>query len=213
MILLFVVYSGIFFIIKGCWFFFFFCSTGVWTQGLHPESLHEPFFCDGFSQDRVSWAICLGWFRTSILLISASWADRITGVSHWSLADVEFLHRLFVNLLRLSRNFCPLFCLCAMLYILIYVCWIIILMGLPIYVTCHFSLEAFNSLSLLYIFRVLTILCLGIFLFWPYMFGVLKASCTWMNLSFSRLGKFSAIICCLCFLYFYFASLLLLVYP
>jgi hypothetical protein len=26
-------------------FFFFFCSTGAWTQGLlHLESLHQPFF-------------------------------------------------------------------------------------------------------------------------------------------------------------------------
>jgi hypothetical protein len=26
--------------------------------------------------------ICLGWLQTSILLIAASWIDRITGVSH-----------------------------------------------------------------------------------------------------------------------------------
>jgi hypothetical protein len=25
-------------------FFFFFCGTGVWTQGLHLEPLHQPFF-------------------------------------------------------------------------------------------------------------------------------------------------------------------------
>jgi hypothetical protein len=24
--------------------FFFFCSAGVWTQGLHLEPLHQPFF-------------------------------------------------------------------------------------------------------------------------------------------------------------------------
>jgi hypothetical protein len=27
---------------------FFFCGTGVRTQGLHVEPLHHPFFCDGF---------------------------------------------------------------------------------------------------------------------------------------------------------------------
>jgi hypothetical protein len=29
------------------------------------------------------WTICLGWLQTSILLISASWVARITGVSQW----------------------------------------------------------------------------------------------------------------------------------
>jgi hypothetical protein len=29
------------------------------------------------------WTICLGWLWTSILLISASWIARITGVRHW----------------------------------------------------------------------------------------------------------------------------------
>jgi hypothetical protein len=40
-------------------------------------------FCDGFFWDRVSWTICPSWLRTLILLISASWVARITGVSHW----------------------------------------------------------------------------------------------------------------------------------
>jgi hypothetical protein len=31
--------------IKG---FFFFCGLEVWTQGLHFEPLHQPYFCDGF---------------------------------------------------------------------------------------------------------------------------------------------------------------------
>jgi hypothetical protein len=29
-------------------FFFFFLSTGAWTQGIHLEPLHQPFFCEGF---------------------------------------------------------------------------------------------------------------------------------------------------------------------
>jgi hypothetical protein len=28
--------------------FFFSCGTGVWTQGLHFEPLHQPFFVMGF---------------------------------------------------------------------------------------------------------------------------------------------------------------------
>jgi hypothetical protein len=69
--------------------FFFFCSTGVWTQGLRLEPLHPPalyFLCVmGFYEMGVSWTICLGWLQTTIILISASWVSRITGVSHWSL--------------------------------------------------------------------------------------------------------------------------------
>jgi hypothetical protein len=62
--------------------FFFFCGRGAWTQGLHFEPLHQPLFCDGCFPDRVSQAICLGWLWTAILLLSASWVARITGVSH-----------------------------------------------------------------------------------------------------------------------------------
>jgi hypothetical protein len=36
----------------------------------------------GFFWDRVSQTICPGWLRKVILLISASWVARITGVSH-----------------------------------------------------------------------------------------------------------------------------------
>jgi hypothetical protein len=32
--------------------------------------------------DRVSWTICPGWLPVTILLISASWVARITGMSH-----------------------------------------------------------------------------------------------------------------------------------
>jgi hypothetical protein len=65
-------------------FFFFFCSTRVWTQGLHLEPLHQPFlFCDSFFQDRVLQTLCRGWLQIVILLISAFWVARITGVSHW----------------------------------------------------------------------------------------------------------------------------------
>jgi hypothetical protein len=63
-------------------FFFFFWGTGVWSQDLHFESLHQPLYLWWVFQDRVSQTICLGWLRTVILLMSASWAARITGVSH-----------------------------------------------------------------------------------------------------------------------------------
>jgi hypothetical protein len=39
-------------------------------------------------QDRVSGTICLVWFQTMVLLISAAWIARMTGMSHWCLAWV-----------------------------------------------------------------------------------------------------------------------------
>jgi hypothetical protein len=81
-----------------------FCSSGDWTQGL-THAGHAPGLClflwywglksgptlwatppalfdDGFFQDRVSRTICPCWLWTMILLISASWVVRITGMSH-----------------------------------------------------------------------------------------------------------------------------------
>jgi hypothetical protein len=55
---------------------FFFCGTGVWTQGLHLDHSTSPILVKGFG-DRVSWTICLGCLRTSILLIFASRVARI----------------------------------------------------------------------------------------------------------------------------------------
>jgi hypothetical protein len=73
-------------------FSFFFFSTGAWIEyywvGLHFESPHQLSFMMGFFQGSVSWTICLGWVQTVILLISASWVARITGVSHKCLAGL-----------------------------------------------------------------------------------------------------------------------------
>jgi hypothetical protein len=71
-------------------FFLSFCGTGLWTQGLHLEPLHKPFFVI-FFWDRVCWTICPGWLRTMILLISASWEARIIGVSHRHPENFRFL--------------------------------------------------------------------------------------------------------------------------
>jgi uncharacterized membrane protein YcfT len=40
------------------------------------------FFCGEFFRDRVLHTVCLGWLWTMILLISAFWVARITGMSH-----------------------------------------------------------------------------------------------------------------------------------
>ena len=67
-------------------------------------------------------------------------------------------------------------------------------MGVPLYVTCFFSLAAFDILSLSCIFATLLTPCLGVFLFGLILFGTLCAFWTWMSVSFPSFGKFSAII-------------------
>jgi hypothetical protein len=76
-------YSGVF----CCSFCFcFICGTGVWTQGLHFEPLHQPFFVMGIfeigSHKLFAWAS----FKPQ------SWVARIPGVSHQHLAILLFLH-------------------------------------------------------------------------------------------------------------------------
>jgi hypothetical protein len=70
--------------------FFFFCGDGIWTQGLHLKPLHQPFFVKGFFEIG-SWTICPGWLWTVILLISAPWVAKITGMSHWRPAPLSSL--------------------------------------------------------------------------------------------------------------------------
>jgi hypothetical protein len=71
-----------------CLLLFFFCSPGAWTQDLYLELLHPLYFCEGVFKIESCRTVCLGWPRTTIFLISASWVARITGVSHecWLLA-------------------------------------------------------------------------------------------------------------------------------
>jgi hypothetical protein len=54
----------------------------------------------------------------------------------------------------------------------------VILMGLPFYAICFFSLTAFNIVSLFSMLVALMIICCGEFLFWSSLFGMLEASCT-----------------------------------
>jgi len=67
-------------------------------------------------------------------------------------------------------------------------------MGFPLYVTCSFSLAAFNILSLCLISVSLINMCLDVFLLGFILWGTLCTSWTWLTISFPMLGKFSIII-------------------
>ena len=68
------------------------------------------------------------------------------------------------------------------------------LMGVPLYVICHFPLAPFNILSLSLIFVNLVTMCLNVFLLGFILPGTLCAPWIWLTVSFSMFGKFSAII-------------------
>ena len=70
----------------------------------------------------------------------------------------------------------------------------VILMGIPLWVICCFSLAAFNICSLCLIFVNLINMCLGVFHLGFILFGTLRVSWTWVIISFPILGKFSTII-------------------
>jgi hypothetical protein len=61
------------------------------NSGTTPWATPPALFYDGSFWDRVSQTICPGWSQTEILLISASWVVRITGLSHQCLAIARYL--------------------------------------------------------------------------------------------------------------------------
>ena len=67
-------------------------------------------------------------------------------------------------------------------------------MGVLLYVICHFSLVAFNNLSLSLIFISLTTMCVRVSVLGFILPGTLCTSWTWLAISFPMLGSFSSII-------------------
>ena len=79
-------------------------------------------------------------------------------------------------------------------------------MRFPLYATCHFSLAAFNIISLFSLYSLIS-MCVGLFLLEFILYGTLCASWTLLAISFSMLGKFSTIISSKSFSYpFFFSS-------
>ena len=85
----------------------------------------------------------------------------------------------------------------------------VILMGIPLWVICCFSLAAFNICSLCLIFVNLINICLRVFCLGFILFGALWVSWSWMAISFPMLGKFSTIISSSIFSWASFCLLLL----
>lgn len=67
------------------------------------------------------------------------------------------------------------------------------LIGDPLKVIWHFSLEHFLLFSFFFFFfEIFTVICDDEYLFWSCVFGILCTSCTYISISFSKLGKFFA---------------------
>jgi hypothetical protein len=80
-------------------YFFSFAVLGLDFRAYALSHFTSPFLWQVF-WDRVLWTVCLGWFLTVILLISASWVARITGLSHWLICH-------FLILKTTLEVFCP----------------------------------------------------------------------------------------------------------
>jgi hypothetical protein len=70
------------------------------NSGPTPWATPPAPFCEGFFWDRVSQTFCPGWLWITVLLISASWVARITGMSH------QCQNRHFFTM---ENNHCPRF--------------------------------------------------------------------------------------------------------
>jgi hypothetical protein len=60
---------------------FFFVVRGLELRAYTLSHSTSP-FCVRYFWDRCSWPVCPSWLQAMILLISASWVVRITGVNH-----------------------------------------------------------------------------------------------------------------------------------
>jgi hypothetical protein len=78
------------------------------NSGPIPFVILPTLFSEKFFQNRVSLTICLGWLQTVILLISAFWVTRITGVSHWHPAGVDFITIFLYTYIIWFGHSCPM---------------------------------------------------------------------------------------------------------
>ena len=171
----------------------------------------------------------LSFFLSVKLLISPSYLNEILAGSnnlvwwYWiiltfaHLKSFLFLHQFCLN--DILAGYCQLDCRCFPFNTLNISCHSLLAcrvsversavkcMEFPLYVTCCFSLDAFNSLYVCLVFVSLINMCLEVFFLGFILYGTLCASWTSLTISFSMLGKFSTIISSIIFSYpFFFSS-------
>jgi hypothetical protein len=71
--------------------YLFFMVLGIEQKASNLSHSTIPFLMMGLFQERVSRTICHWWLGTTLLLISASWLAKITGMSHWHPVGIHFL--------------------------------------------------------------------------------------------------------------------------
>jgi hypothetical protein len=76
----------------------FFYGTGIWTFW----PLYQPLFVLGFFEIRSQELFVHVWLQTMVLLTSASWVGRFTGVSHWHPAIYFFVCLAYTGVLFLA---------------------------------------------------------------------------------------------------------------
>jgi hypothetical protein len=72
-----ILTTKVIFLLQFTTFFFFFL-----VLGFELRAYTTPFLWQVFSRQSLS-NYLLGWFQTTIILISTSWVARITGMCHW----------------------------------------------------------------------------------------------------------------------------------
>jgi hypothetical protein len=88
---------------SGFCFLFFFQYWSL-NSGPSPWATPPALFLWRVFWDRVSQTICLGWLRTMILLISASWVARIIGMSHQCPAHLVILYLHFSDYINYDTH-------------------------------------------------------------------------------------------------------------
>ena len=145
---------------------------------------------------------CASWLYKSVKYLLYSWVvlNYLTFcLSEKLFISLSILNEILVRYSNLSCRFVPFSTLNMSCHSLL-ACRVsaertaVKPMGFPLYVSCCFSLAAFNILSLCLVFVSLISMCLGVFLLGFLLYGTLCASWTWLAISFSMLEKFLTII-------------------
>ena len=165
--------------------------TGIFLFGVDFVDLFSSLvFLDYISP--LTFVVKLGWWYWILLTFACLKSFCFVFISPW------ILNEILASYSNLGCRFFP-FSTLNISYLSLLACRVsaeraVKSKGFPLYVTCCFSLAAFNILSLCLAFVSFISMCLGAFLLGFILYGTLWDSWTWLTVSFSTLGKFSTII-------------------